>query len=59
MGIRNVFLLKGEGVAIYDAKKVPIKARDSLLVPPRGTHLIRNTGTSLHADNYGSKYGSK
>ncbi len=40
------FLLKGEGIAICDAKKVPIKARDSLLVPPTGTHLIRNTGNT-------------
>jgi hypothetical protein len=46
MGIRNVFIFKGEGVAICDAKKVPIKARDILLVPPTGTHLIRNTGNN-------------
>jgi mannose-6-phosphate isomerase-like protein (cupin superfamily) len=38
------FILKGEGVAICDGKKVSIKAGDSLLVPPTGTHLIRNTG---------------
>jgi len=29
-----------------DGKKVPIKAGDSLLVPPTGTHLIKNTGSS-------------
>ncbi|MBD2448607.1 cupin domain-containing protein [Nostoc sp. FACHB-152] len=40
------FILKGEGVAICDGKKVPIKAGDSLLVPPTGTHLIKNTGSS-------------
>ncbi|MBD2628507.1 cupin domain-containing protein [Trichormus variabilis] len=38
------FILKGEGVAICDGKKVDIKAGDSLLVPPTGTHLIKNTG---------------
>ncbi|MBD2566331.1 cupin domain-containing protein [Anabaena lutea] len=38
------FILKGEGVAICDGKTVPIKAGDSLLVPPTGTHLIKNTG---------------
>ncbi|AFY42731.1 cupin domain-containing protein [Nostoc sp. PCC 7107] len=40
------FVLKGEGVAICDGKKVAIKAGDSLLVPPTGTHLIKNTGSS-------------
>ncbi|MEA5550201.1 cupin domain-containing protein [Anabaena cylindrica UHCC 0172] len=38
------FILKGEGIAICDGKSVPIKAGDSLLVPPTGTHLIKNTG---------------
>ncbi|MBD2691706.1 cupin domain-containing protein [Anabaena catenula] len=38
------FILKGEGVAICDGKTVAIKAGDSLLVPPTGTHLIKNTG---------------
>jgi mannose-6-phosphate isomerase-like protein (cupin superfamily) len=38
------FILKGEGVAICDGKQVSIKAGDSLLVPPTGTHLIKNTG---------------
>ncbi|WP_071189845.1 cupin domain-containing protein [Trichormus sp. NMC-1] len=40
------FILKGEGVAICDGKTVAIKAGDSLLVPPTGTHLIKNTGTN-------------
>ena len=31
-------------MAICDGKTVNIKAGDSLLVPPTGTHLIRNTG---------------
>jgi mannose-6-phosphate isomerase-like protein (cupin superfamily) len=44
--VEMFFILKGEGVAICDGKKVGIKAGDSLLVPPTGIHLIRNTGDS-------------
>ncbi|BAZ02442.1 hypothetical protein NIES37_64540 [Tolypothrix tenuis PCC 7101] len=44
--VEMFFVLKGEGVAICDGKKVAIKTGDSLLVPPTGTHLIKNTGTS-------------
>jgi len=40
------FVLKGEGIAICDGKSVNIKAGDSLLVPPTGTHLIKNIGSS-------------
>lgn len=40
------FVLKGEGMAICDGKNMQIKAGDSLLVPPTGTHLIKNTGAS-------------
>ncbi|MEA5565190.1 MULTISPECIES: cupin domain-containing protein [unclassified Anabaena] len=40
------FVLKGEGIAMCDGKKVAIKAGDSLLVPPTGTHLIKNTGNT-------------
>ncbi len=40
------FVLKGEGIAVCDGKSVNIKAGDSLLVPPTGTHLIKNTGSS-------------
>ena len=42
--VEMFFILKGEGIVICDCKKVNIKAGDSLLVPPTGTHLIRNTG---------------
>ena len=42
--VEMFFILKGEGVAICDGKTVNIKAGDSLLVPPTGTHLIKNTG---------------
>ncbi|BAY35159.1 hypothetical protein NIES2107_70700 (plasmid) [Nostoc carneum NIES-2107] len=44
--VEMFFVLKGEGVAICDGKKVTIKTGDSLLVPPTGTHLIKNTGNS-------------
>ena len=40
------FVLKGEGIAICDGKSATIKAGDSLLVPPTGTHLIKNTGST-------------
>jgi mannose-6-phosphate isomerase-like protein (cupin superfamily) len=44
--VEMFFVLKGEGIAICDGKKVTIKTGDSLLVPPTGTHLIKNTGDS-------------
>jgi mannose-6-phosphate isomerase-like protein (cupin superfamily) len=44
--VEMFFVLKGEGLAICDGKSIPIKAGDSLLVPPTGTHLIKNTGSS-------------
>ncbi|WP_017721093.1 cupin domain-containing protein [Kamptonema formosum] len=44
------FILKGEGRATCDGKSVRIKAGDSILVPPTGTHVIENTGsTRLYA----------
>jgi mannose-6-phosphate isomerase-like protein (cupin superfamily) len=42
--VEMFFVLKGEGIASCDGKRVRIKAGDSLLVPPTGTHLIENTG---------------
>jgi len=42
--VEMFFILKGEGLASCDGKKVPIQAGDSLLVPPTGTHAIENTG---------------
>lgn len=39
------FVLKGEGQATCDGKTAPIRAGDSLLVPPTGTHVIENTGS--------------
>ncbi|WP_414550106.1 cupin domain-containing protein [Anabaena sp. CCY 0017] len=42
--VEMFFVLKGEGVAMCDGKSVQIQAGDSLLVPPTGTHLIKNTG---------------
>jgi mannose-6-phosphate isomerase-like protein (cupin superfamily) len=44
--VEMFFVLKGEGIAVCDGKKVPITTGDSLLVPPTGIHLIRNTGNS-------------
>ncbi|BAT55187.1 TonB box-like protein [Nostoc sp. NIES-3756] len=44
--VEMFFVIKGEGIAICDGKKVAIKAGDSLLVPPTGTHLIKNTGNT-------------
>ena len=44
--VEMFFVLKGEGVAMCDGKSVQIQAGDSLLVPPTGTHLIKNTGNT-------------
>jgi mannose-6-phosphate isomerase-like protein (cupin superfamily) len=44
--VEMFFILKGEGIAICDGKQVKIQAGDSLLVPPTGIHLIKNTGNS-------------
>ncbi|MEH1940853.1 MAG: cupin domain-containing protein [Nostoc sp.] len=44
--VEMFFVLKGEGMAICDGKSATIKAGDSLLVPPTGTHLIKNTGST-------------
>jgi mannose-6-phosphate isomerase-like protein (cupin superfamily) len=43
--VEMFFVLKGEGVATCDGKTAPIRAGDSLLVPPTGIHEIRNTGS--------------
>ena len=44
------FILKGEGLAHADGITVPIKAGDSILLPPGSTHVIENTGsTRLYA----------
>lgn len=44
--VEMFFVLKGEGIAMCDGKIAHIKAGDSLLVPPTGTHLIKNTGST-------------
>lgn len=50
LAVEMFFVLKGEGVAICDGKTVKIQAGDSILVPPTGTHIIKNTGsTRLYA----------
>ena len=43
--VEMFFILKGEGLATCDGKTVPIRAGDSLLVPPTGIHELRNTGS--------------
>ncbi|MGB7444442.1 MAG: cupin domain-containing protein [Coleofasciculaceae cyanobacterium] len=43
--VEMFFVLKGEGLASCDGKTVAIRAGDSLLVPPTGTHIIENTGS--------------
>jgi mannose-6-phosphate isomerase-like protein (cupin superfamily) len=44
--VEMFFILQGEGIAICDGKQVKIQSGDSLLVPPTGIHLIKNTGNS-------------
>ncbi len=44
--VEMFFVLKGEGIAICDGKTVSIKSGDSLLVPPTGTHMIKNAGAT-------------
>ncbi|MEC4814805.1 MAG: cupin domain-containing protein [Scytonema sp. PMC 1069.18] len=46
IAVEMFFVIKGEGIAICDGKSVSIQAGDSLLVPPTGTHLIKNTGST-------------
>lgn len=44
LAVEMFFVLKGEGLATCDGKTVRIKAGDSMLVPPTGTHEIENIG---------------
>jgi mannose-6-phosphate isomerase-like protein (cupin superfamily) len=44
LAVEMFFVLKGEGIANCDGKEVAIRAGDSVLVPPTGTHGIANTG---------------
>ncbi|MGA7935965.1 MAG: cupin domain-containing protein [Kovacikia sp.] len=45
LAVEMFFVLKGEGIATCDGKAVPIRAGDSILVPPTGTHEVWNTGS--------------
>jgi mannose-6-phosphate isomerase-like protein (cupin superfamily) len=45
LAVEMFFVLKGEGIASCDGKTVTIRAGDSILVPPTGTHEVWNTGT--------------
>ncbi|MDY7020439.1 MAG: cupin domain-containing protein [Cyanobacteriota bacterium] len=50
LAVEMFFILKGEGIATCDGKRVKIQAGNSILVPPTGTHTIENTGsTRLYA----------
>jgi mannose-6-phosphate isomerase-like protein (cupin superfamily) len=42
--VEMFFVLKGQGKATCDGKTVPIRAGDSILVPPTGIHEIENIG---------------
>ncbi|MEH2182643.1 cupin domain-containing protein [Nostoc sp.] len=44
--VEMFFVIKGEAIATCDGKSTTIKAGDSLLIPPTGTHMIKNTGSS-------------
>jgi mannose-6-phosphate isomerase-like protein (cupin superfamily) len=46
LAVEMFFIIKGEGVASCDGKQVNIQAGDSILVPPTGTHMIENTGST-------------
>jgi mannose-6-phosphate isomerase-like protein (cupin superfamily) len=46
IAVEMFFVLKGQGVATCDGKRVPIQAGDSILVPPNGVHVVENTGSS-------------
>ncbi|MBD2054920.1 cupin domain-containing protein [Oculatella sp. FACHB-28] len=45
LAVEMFFVLKGEGLATCDGKTVSIRAGDSVLVPPTGTHVLENTGS--------------
>jgi len=40
------FVLKGEGLAHAEGVALPVKAGDSLLLPPGSSHVIENTGST-------------
>lgn len=44
LAVEMFFILKGEGIAHCDGKIVKLRAGDSILVPPTGTHVIENIG---------------
>jgi len=44
LAVEMFFVLKGEGTATCDGKLIPLRAGDSILVPPTGIHEICNTG---------------
>lgn len=39
------YVLRGEGVAVADGKRVTIGPGDTILLPPGSEHVVENTGT--------------
>ncbi|HXF67509.1 MAG TPA: cupin domain-containing protein [Burkholderiales bacterium] len=40
-----IYVLSGEGVTEADSGRYPLKAGDTILIPPGEAHVTRNTGT--------------
>lgn len=45
IAVEMFFVLKGEGIAFCDGKRVRLRTGDSLLVPPTGIHQIVNNSS--------------
>jgi mannose-6-phosphate isomerase-like protein (cupin superfamily) len=43
--VEMFFILKGEGLAVCDGKEIPLHSGDSVLIPKKGTHSLKNTGS--------------
>ena len=43
--VEMFFILQGEGMAVCDGKKTPLRTGDSVLMPKTGIHYLKNTGT--------------
>ena len=42
--VEMFFILKGEGIAVCDGKETSLHTGDSVLMPKKGTHYLKNTG---------------
>ncbi len=45
LAVEMFFILKGEGMAMCDGKEVPLQTGDSILMPKKGNHYLKNTGS--------------